>query len=166
MEPEYVIELFSDSELIDAEAVLEFWARERAMPAEVAHNRIGELSFIGTLDGELVAVTTAFLQWSPRMRLSFWNFRSFVAERHRDSGVGTTIANRAYDYAAERFVSGEETRGSGGLLEVENEMLKKYLNQAVWPPYGFTFIDENSKGDHVRIGFYPGALVPDPPAPT
>lgn len=165
MATEYLIELFEDSDLIDEDAVLEFWARERAVPAEEAHARLEELVFIATDGDELAAVTTAFLQWSPRLRLSLWNFRSFVAEKHRESGVGTTIANRAHDYAAARFESGEETRGAGGLLEVENEMLKRYLNQAVWPPYGYTFIDENEKGDHVRIGFYPGALVPDPPSP-
>ena len=164
MEPEYVIELFTESELIDEEAVLEFWARERAMPAEVAHNRIGELAFIATCEGELVAVTTAFLQWIPRLRLSLWNFRSFVAAAHRESGLAGTISNRAHDYGAERFASGEDTRGAGGLLVVENEMLKRYLNQAVWPPYGYTFIDQTEKGDHVRIGFYPGALAPDPPS--
>ena len=166
MSTEYVIELFEESDLIDEQAVLEFWAREKAIPAEEAPARLEELVFIATYEKELAAVSTAFLQWSPRLRLSLWNFRSFVAEAHRESGVATTIANRAHEYAVARFVSGEETRGAGGLLVVENEMLKRFLNQAVWPPYGYTFIDENERGDHVRIGFYPGALAPDPPPPT
>jgi hypothetical protein len=163
METEYVIELFDESDLIDEDAVLEFWAREKAMPADEARRRLEELVFIAIHGEELAAVSTAQLQWSPRLRLNLWNFRSFVAERHRESGVSTTMSIRAHEYAAARFVSGEETRGAGALLEVENDMLKRYLNQAVWPPFGYTFIDENDKGDHVRVGFYPGALAPDPP---
>jgi hypothetical protein len=166
MAAEYVLELFEESELIDEDAVLEFWDREGAMQMEEARRRLEELFLIATLGEELVAVSTAVLQWSPRLRLNLWNFRSFVAERHRESGVSTTMSIWAHEYAAARYVSGEETRGAGGLLEVENEMLKRYLNQAVWLPYGYTFIDENENGDHVRVGFYPGALVPDPPSPT
>ena len=168
----YVIELFSGSSTVDEAAVLELWAREGAMGEDEARDRLEELLFIATRDGELAAVSTTHLQWSPRLRLHMWNFRTFVAEGHRESGVGTMVANRAHEYAAARFESGEETRGAGGLLEVENEMLKRFLNQAAWPPYGYTFVDENEKGDHVRIQFFPGveapapdAVEPDPPLP-
>jgi hypothetical protein len=66
------------------------------------------------------------------------------------------------DHLEQRFISGENTQATGILMEVENEGLKTYFNRALWLPLEMNFIGENSRGDHVRVRYFPGARVPLP----
>jgi hypothetical protein len=52
-------------------------------------------------------------------------------------------------------------------MEIENPEVKAARSEAVWsadwaPGVRYTFIGENEKGDHVRVHWFPGALVPPP----
>ena len=38
--------------------------------------------------------------------------------------------------------------------------MKRYFNRAHWVWTDFTFIGENPEGDHVRVHYFEGALLP------
>jgi hypothetical protein len=161
----YRIDLFAEQDAVDADAVIDLWAREGAVPPEVANRRVHEVLLVATLEGsrELVAVSTAYLERNPQLRMDLWYLRSFVAVAHRMTRVGWALGLIARDHLQRRFVGGQDLRGAGALFEIENEGLMRRFGEAVWLPQDFTFIGENARGQHVRVHFFPGATVPGPP---
>lgn len=156
---------FTEQDAVDADAVIDLWAREEAMADEEARRRIDEVVAISTRgDGELVAVATAYLQHNAQLRMHLWHSREFVAAEHRSSRVGWSLALVARDHLQQRFVGGHDTRAAGILFEVENALLKQHMDYGYWGATDFTFIGENERGDHVRVHYFPGALAPGPPA--
>ena len=150
---------------VDAEDVIAFWIRERAMlpedGEEEARRRVSELHMVALEGGEKVAgVSTVYLERSEQLRMDLWHYRAFVGREHRASNIASRFALDAPALLAERYVSGEDRRGAGVLFEIENEILKTYLNRAVWLPSNFFFIGENGRGDHLRVHYFPGAVVP------
>jgi hypothetical protein len=86
----------------------------------------------------------------------------FVAAEHRRSGLAIAVAHAAREHLVERYRSGIDPRGIGILFEVESEILKRFLPQAIWPRTGFAFIGEDARGSHIRVYYFPGALAPEP----
>jgi hypothetical protein len=165
VDPGYRVELLAEQDAVDDQAVLDFWDREGAMAPEEAARRVREVLVVTTDEhGELVGVSSAYLDRSPQLAMDLWHFRSFVAERHRASDIALTQSLIGRDHLRTRFVTGEDTRAGGVVYEIENEALKRIFNHAIWP-FGlhFAFIGENERGDHVRVYYFPGALAPDPP---
>ena len=121
-----------------------------------------EVLVVTMLDGELVGVSTAYLQRNSQLRMDLWHYRGFVAAAHRASDIALTQSLIGRDHLKARFVSGEDTRGAGIVYEIENEALKS-INNAIWLPTDYTFVGENERGDHVRVHYFPGA--PAPPTP-
>lgn len=145
--------------------VLAFWDREDAVPVEEARRRVHQVHLVAIerADG-VVAVSTAYLQRNAQLRMDLWYFRVFVARAHRKGNLAVALALRGHDLLEQRFLSGEDTRGSGILHETEHPGLKTYFNKALWAPLDLTFIGENRRGAHVRVHYFPGALAPAPRA--
>ncbi len=59
-------------------------------------------------------------------------------------------------------MSGADTRASGVIVEVENQMLMTYFNRALWVYSDFTYIGDSPRGAHVRVHYFPGAQAPLP----
>ena len=114
--------------------------------------------------GDLVGVSSAYLQRNEQLGMDLWYYRAFVAREHRRSGMALSLAMTGRDYLTEQFTSGRDRRCAGMIFEVENDGLKRFFNGALWMPTGFTFIGENSRGDHVRVRYFPGAQAPLPAA--
>jgi hypothetical protein len=161
----YRIDPFAEQDSVGEQDVIDLWARESVVGPEEAQRRVHEVLLVATSDeeGELVGVSSAYLQRNAQLRMDLWYYRAFVATAHRKSNVAVTLAMQGRDHLQQRFVSGEDTRGAGAVYEVENEGLKRYFNDALWLPTDFLFIGENERGDHVRVRYFPGALAPDPP---
>ena len=161
LEDRYRIEPLADTTSVSPEDVLALWAREGAVAGEQAHRRVHEVRLVATTtDGELAGVSTVFLERNPRLRMDIWNYRTFVAPSHRMSNLAAQLIIRNRDELESRFTSGEDTRAQGVLFALQNDGMKKHLNNAYWPPSDFTFIGDNSRGDHVRVHYFPGARVP------
>jgi hypothetical protein len=148
---------------IDRDAVVEMWTREQILSVEEAGRRVDELLLVATdPDGVVAGVSTAYPQRNQQLQMDLWNMRGFVAPAHRQSDIALRFLADGTALLQQRFVSGEDTRGAGVLLEVENEGLKQYFDMAWWEPTGHTFIGYNAHGDHVRVKYFPGALAPLP----
>ena len=157
----YRIEPFAEQDAVAGDAVVDLWTREAGIPPDEARRRLEELLLVATVGGgEPVAVSTAYLEHNEQLGLDMWYFRAFVAPAHRATRVGWSLMVVGRDRLKARYVGGQDTRGHGIVLEVENEMLKQYFDHGLWYPADFTFIGENERGDHVRVHFFPGALAP------
>jgi hypothetical protein len=154
---------FDEQDTVDADAVVAFWLRERALPLEVARRRVDELHHVALAGGEVVGVSSIYLAHSTQLRLPMWHYRVFVGAAHRRGLLAATMARAGRDDLLDRFVSGRDTRATGIVYEVESEVLQRGVPDAVWPKTGFTFIGENERGDHVRVFWFPGAVAPPPP---
>ena len=144
--------------------VIDFWVREDAMPEEVARKRVGEVGVVAIEAGTLVAVSTVYLRHSERLRAQMWHLRAFVATEHRRSALAAHLVRENRQRLEDAYVSGEDTRAPGILMEVENPVLKAW-NDAVWEVdwsagKRYVFIGENEKGDHVRVYYFQGATLP------
>jgi hypothetical protein len=161
------IEPFAESESVTAEDVVALWTREGVLPRDEAERRVSEvLLVVSERDEGLVAMTTDYLAPNRQLRMNLWYFRVFVAEAHRATHLGTQLNFRNRDLLEERFTRGEDTRAAGICFELENELMRKYYNRAVWVPADFSFIGDSAKGDPVRVHYFSGALVPEPASPS
>jgi hypothetical protein len=167
LEDRYRIEPLSESTSVTTDDVLALWAREGAVAGEQAQRRVHEVRLVAsTTDGELAGVSSVFLERNAQLRMDMWNYRTFVAPSHRMSNLAAQLIIRNRDELEGRFTSGEDTRAQGVLFELQNDGMKKHLNNAYWPPSDFTFIGDNARGDHVRVHYFPGAGVPLPASPS
>lgn len=165
LEDRYRIEALDDSAVVTPEDVLTLWRSEEAMPEAEARRRLDEVELVAVDEAEeLVGIASAYLQHNPQLRLELWFGRVFVASAHRHSNLGRVLMMRGREYLEQRFTSGEDTRGAGIVMEIENEGLKRYFNKGLWRAAHIhsTFIGENDRGDHVRVYYFPGAQVPAP----
>ncbi len=163
--PGYRITPFAQTEEIGTQDVLELWAREGAVPGPEAQRRVGEVLLVGLDErGELVGLSSAYLQHNAQLGMDLWYYRAFVAAAHRKGNLAVQLALKGRDHLQRLWVEGTDRRGAGLVYEVENEGLKRYFNDAVWFPTDVIFIGENQRGDHVRVRFHPGAVAPPPPA--
>ncbi len=158
--------VFSEQDAVDADAVVDFWLREDAMPDEVARQRVEDLHVVAVEEGEVVAVTTTALAYHEQLRMPMWAYRGFVGAAHRLTAIGLRMAIMGRDDLERRFVADEDTRGAGIIYEVQVEGLRRAYPEARWPRLDFTYIGDNELGDHVRVHYFPGALAPPPQGRT
>jgi hypothetical protein len=159
----YSVHVFAEQDTVGPQDVIELWNREAALDPVEAECRLSEVLLIATEDdGSLAGVSTTYLKYNEQLQAELWHFRVFVAGAHRQSGLAIELARTARDHLCGRYTSGAEPRGIGILFEVESQILKHYIPQAVWPHTQFVFIGENARGDHVRVFYFPGALAPEP----
>jgi hypothetical protein len=161
LEDRYRLEPFAGSGSVSPDDVLALWKREGAVPEPEAQRRVHEVHLVAVdKDEGVVGVSSSYLQRNQQLRADLLYYRAFVARYHRKSSLAGLLAVRGREVLDDLFVKGEESRAAGIVYEVENPGLKSYFNRALWLPTDFTFIGENERGDHVRVHYFPGALVP------
>jgi hypothetical protein len=159
---EFRIEPLADSGSVSADDVLALWAGEGVVADEQASRRVDQVSLVAIAGDELAGVSSVYLGRSQRLPMDLWNFRTFVASAHRESHLAAQLYIQNLELLEQRFRNGEDTRGQGILIDLENDQLMTSLNSAVWPLTGTTFIGENPLGAHIRIRYFSGARVPLP----
>ncbi len=142
-------------------ALVDLWTREAGLDPEEARERLVEVLLTATDgSGAIAGVASAYLARSEQLRMELWHARIFVARAHRRSDLALRLALMARDGLRERFVRGHDRRSPGLVFEIEHPGLRERFTEADWPRTGFTFVGENERGAHVRIHWFPGALVP------
>jgi hypothetical protein len=163
LDPRYRIEALAESDATD-EDVIAMWTGEGALEPGAARERVRDVVLVA-LEEEagVIGVSTAWLQENPTLGMGLWNYRTFVARDHREGDIAFLLLHATRDHLSERFAGGADTRAQGIVFEVQNEILKRARNEAVWPTSGFAFIGEDERGAHHRVHYFPGAIVPLPP---
>lgn len=166
LDPGYRIQRLGDAPELTPDHVLALWARESVVPPQEARRRVHQVLMVATEEatGELVGVSTSMLHRIQHLRLDLWYLRVFVVESARHGNVAAHLLDRCRMHHEAEFVSGQDLRGVGAMVDVQNQGVKRTQNQAIWRHTGLVFVGENARGDHVRVRYFPGALVPGPPA--
>jgi hypothetical protein len=163
LDESFRIEPLADSDAVSAEDVIALWQREGVLPGPMARQRVQQVHLVAiTGEREVAGVSTIYLQRSSRLRMDFWYYRTFVASRYRHSNLAAQLISHNRDLLEQRFLSGEDTRAQGLIFALENEGLQRHMNNAYWPYSDFTFIGEDEHGWHIRVHYFPGAMVPSP----
>lgn len=156
----YSFERYADGG-IDPGEVADLWIREGALGEEKARERVGDVVICAVdRDDGVVGVSTAWLQDNGHLGMRMWNYRTFVARAHRQGDIAFLLLHVTRDELAERYASGADTRASGILMEVQNEVLKRTRNRGMWETSRFAFIGEDERGAHHRVFYFPGAEAP------
>ena len=162
LDPRYRIEALAESDAT-GEDVIAMWTRERALDPDAARERVRDVVLVAIEEADgVVGVSTAWLQENPTLGMGLWNYRTFVAGDHREGDIAFLLLHATRDHLRERFTGGADTRAQGIVFEVQNEILKRARNEAVWPTSGFAFIGEDERGAHHRVHYFPGAVAPLP----
>ncbi len=162
----HLIEVFAEQSSVTPQDVIDLWLREGAVDEAEARRRIGEVLLVATApDGELVGVSSAYLQFNVQLRMYLWYYRVFIASSGgaRLASVGHAMAGIGREELKRRWIEGD-LRGAGLLLEIEHEGLRRHRNEARWDPLDFVYIGDTAHGAHVRVHFFPGAEAPQPGA--
>ena len=140
---------------------VQLWLAEQVLTEAEAKRRASELLLVAIEDNSdrLVGICTTYLATPPTLRMPLWHFRTFVEPRYREKDVAFHLLHGARDFHQEQFVSGADTRGRGLYMEIENPVIQKYRNEAVWPSSRMTFVGYNARGDHCRVFYFPGVRV-------
>jgi hypothetical protein len=163
LEGGYAAAVFGAQSVVTEQDVLELWTRESELDRDEATRRLSELLLVVIdPDRRLVAISTAYPARSERLRAELWHIRMFVAAAHRQRFLAAGMSRSVAEYLTQRHVSGIDPRGIGMVYEIESEILKRNLNQAVSPAGKFTFIGLDSAGRDIRVRYFPGALAPEP----
>jgi hypothetical protein len=145
------------------ERIARLWIDEGALSAERARARVDEVVLLALDEDEVVGVSTAWLQENPHLRMTLWNYRTFVARAHREGDIAFLLLHATRDELAARYADGTDVRASGMIMEVQNELLKRYRNHGVWRTSRFAFIGEDERGAHHRVFYFEGARAPTAP---
>lgn len=143
------------------EEIVSFWVDNKALPSrEAAAARVGQVVYVArSSSGQISAVTTAYLQHSEQLNNHFYYMRVFVADASRRSQLGIELLRKVQSYFESLYQQGMLSPAIGLLMEVENPLLKKARNEAVWPTTNFVYIGNNAKGDHQRVYYFDGARI-------
>ena len=146
---------------------MEFWLTQKVLTEEEARRRTEELLYIAMderdqgrdSDGRIAGVCTTYLGTPPALRMPLWHFRTFVAPEYRQNNIAFHLLHLAIDFHATRFEEGTDTRGRGLYMEIENPIIQRHRNEAVWPSSKMVFVGCNARGDHCRVRYFSGARL-------
>ncbi len=143
------------------EEVIDFWQRHGALPsADIARQRLAEIVLLARAGDEtLAAVSSVKVRAHPGLGHKFYSFRCFVAPDHRRSLLAARLICGAFDFFDQKFRAGANPDVIGMIAEVENRVLNREHNQAIWPHSGFVFVGYDSAGRHVRVRYFQGARI-------
>lgn len=140
--------------------IIEFWVSHGALSREQAQERVQQVFCVCRhKSGKMAGVSTVYPQFNHQLENSFYYYRSFVAPDHREISLARNLLIFTYDYLNEAFVKGLNTRCIGMVVEVENEYLKNFHNEGIWPGTGFVYVGKTSRGAHVRVWYFEGARI-------
>lgn len=143
------------------ERAVKLWLDEDVLAQAESQRRTSELLLVALSDADdaVVGVCTTYLQVQPNLRMPLWHFRTYVSAAFRENDIGFHLLIGARDFHCGQYVSGVDTRGAGLYMEVENPILQKYRNEAVWQRSGMVFVGYGQRGQHCRVHYFPGARL-------
>jgi hypothetical protein len=107
---------------------------------------------------KVIAVSTARPVQVPFLNNHyFYEFRCFVDPAFRVPGLDSVLAVKTKAFLEQQKDS--VTKFKGILMIIENEALRTQRTKAVWPASEMVFAGYNSKGHHVRVGYFKGARI-------
>lgn len=139
--------------------IVDFWVAERALNHEQAEKRVEEIVLVARGEqNEIIGVSTMVKRLYEHIGKTFWVFRAFVGEKHRQQGVVLQLVSEAKEQLNNHFKDGKDQDVIGILLKVQSPILMKYFPQATWPRTQFHYVGTED-GCHMRISYFDGATI-------
>ena len=146
------------------EQVKRFWRDHDALPVNAdADLRAEQVLFVvRDAAGEVGGVSSVARTYVPRLGDYFYVYRTFIAPALRRGYVARELLVTSRDFLQ---AYNESNRGEpclGIFLEVEAESLKYggiTVKRAIWEDSRFVFIGRTRSGAHLRVYYFPGALI-------
>lgn len=142
------------------EPMLSFWKAHRGPVGDEAAERLKQLVFVVRDEsGAIVGASTAFKAYVKQLRNYFFIFRLMIAPECRIPGLTSKLLVLTRDLL--ESICGEEVPDTpiGLLTLVQNEKLKKYRNEAIWPASKMVYIGNTPDGHHIRVYYFKGARI-------
>ena len=144
--------------------IRKFWIDNGALTEERATDeRVGQVLFvIRNAAGEIAGVNSAFRAYVPRLGDYFYHHRTFIAESLRRHSIAKDLLLESRDFLETYNALQTAERCLGMYIEVEAESLKYgsvTVKRAIWQESQFVFIGRSPNGAHLRVYYFPGALI-------
>ncbi|MBX3015409.1 MAG: hypothetical protein KF832_28070 [Caldilineaceae bacterium] len=142
--------------------IMRFWLHTGALSShEEAENRVNQVIFVARTKAEqqIVAISSVYIQVNQQLGYPCYYFRCFVEERHRRASLASQLLLATQQELNARFGGGENPQVIGMVVEVQNEALRQFRTEAIWPHSGFVYIGRNGRGDPVRVAYFDGARI-------
>lgn len=160
MFPYYLENIWLNKDSEVKEEIIRFWLSEQVLSEEQANWRVNQVFLLARdPDTKIVGVNTVYKQYNKQLENLFYYYRTYVTPRARKLQMTAEMLLAARDYLEARFIDKTDTKAIGMLLEIENEAIKKRLNEAIWPVSNFVYIGKNQRGDHLRVYYFKNALI-------
>ena len=160
------LRLFEAGDTALADKVVEMWMQHGRMPEAEAKRRAEEIFAVAFgPDGAVAGVCTLYLRRTLELQVGLWFYRAFVVPDRRAASVGSGLGTLTMEVLERRFASGEDTRGSGLVMILENQALRAINPTAVWQDtvFSLAYLGEDDRGHDIRLKWFPGATAPEPP---
>jgi hypothetical protein len=142
--------------------VSELWRLHARLSEDEIQSRLKQLILIVKFKGEIVGVSTAYLQ---RVKLlnnhEFAFYRNFVNPQFRIAGLDFKITKLSVEELEETYPQTEAQPVKGVITVLENDYLKKSptMKKAIWVNVPFIFIGNTSAGHPIRVCYFKNAKV-------
>lgn len=125
-----------------------------------ADERINQVVYIIKNElGQVVGVSTAFKVYVNQFRNYFYSIRLLILPTFRSQKLATTLLVKSRDFLESIHQEDEPNPAIGLITLVENELLKQNKREAIWPASKMIYAGNSSKGHHIRLYYFKGAII-------
>lgn len=141
-----------------------FWRDHKALPPGAnVEARVDQVLFVVRGEaGAVAGVSSVQRTYVPRLGDHLYVYRTFIAPELRRGYIAKDLLIASRDFL-ERYNEGQHADPCLGIfLEVEAESLKYggvTVKRAIWEDSRFVFVGRTPAGAHLRVYYFPGALI-------
>lgn len=115
---------------------------------------------ITSVEGNVVGVSTAQKVFVEQLKNNLYSFRCFIDPKFRVPGLVSSLLVKTRDLLEENFLAGKEEASCIGMITlIENERIRKFRNEAVWPASKMVYMGNSPKGYPIRVYYFKKAMI-------
>lgn len=154
-----------DDPKIEADAI-EFWTRHGLLPEDVApERRAKELLAAAYKDGQLVAVSTARIEWIDFLKARFAIIRGATDPGYRRGHAQLALSQVSRQAMHEWARANPDEKYAGAIAFVERAEWGDFAQLPVWPQSELQFVGFDQNGRQIRVRWFEDFYYGDGPSP-
>ncbi len=143
--------------------VIKMWKKNfPEMATETLSERLSQVVYVVcTNQHEVVGVSTSFKAYIPHLKHHLYNYRCFIDPEFRIPGLTSKLTVATRDFLEKIHTSDgpPDTQCIGMITLVENDRIRKFRNEAIWPASNMVYIGNTPKGVPIRAYYFRKALL-------
>lgn len=142
------------------EHVKDFWRDNTELSTAEIDRRSEQLLIVAvTGRDEPIGVSTVYLQTPERLGVPLWVYRTLVAPSYRQQTLARELLIASFDWLERQFTAGRDTQSRGVYMEIENPVINRHRNEAVWQRSKMAFVGTTGRGHVCRVRYFEGARI-------